>query len=146
MCIHVNHLAAQMFVSVCDCVRFWCASVSLLLLLLLLFLSVSASPPLLLSLSLYAAALSPVAAEMETASAQKKTAARRGPDSRYLLPLIYMPVLSMIPVVFRKQPRVRNALFWGGLFTALGHGAYLLTVDLPDNEEKPKPRPAAETL
>eukprot|EP00052_Salpingoeca_macrocollata_P033729 m.328440 g.328440 ORF g.328440 m.328440 type:complete len:70 (-) comp54963_c0_seq1:62-271(-) len=64
-------------------------------------------------------------------SNQPERPPRREVKFKYIVPLIYAPLLPTIRIAFRKQPRVRSVLWWGGLSAAFAHGAYLLLFDLP---------------
>ncbi|KAF6164524.1 hypothetical protein GIB67_025350 [Kingdonia uniflora] len=59
----------------------------------------------------------------------------RGAPIKFLLPLIYAPVLPLIRIAFRRNPVVRDRLFTAVLAGALLHGGYLVT-DLYDSESK----------
>ncbi|XP_050377073.1 uncharacterized protein LOC126794401 [Argentina anserina] len=54
---------------------------------------------------------------------------------KFLIPLIYAPVLPLIRLTLRKQPVLRDRLFFGVLIGAFAHGTYLVT-DLYDAESK----------
>ncbi|KAM5585112.1 hypothetical protein ABKV19_004489 [Rosa sericea] len=54
---------------------------------------------------------------------------------KFLIPLIYAPVLPLIRLTMRKNPVVRDCLFTAVLVGAFAHGSYLVT-DLYDIESK----------
>ncbi|KMZ71530.1 hypothetical protein ZOSMA_17G00850 [Zostera marina] len=54
---------------------------------------------------------------------------------KFMLPLIYAPVLPLIRIAFRRNPVVRDRLFYGVLVAAFAHGTYIVT-DLYDVESK----------
>ncbi|XP_078428861.1 SH3/FCH domain protein [Wolffia australiana] len=60
---------------------------------------------------------------------------RKGPPFKFLVPLIYAPVLPLIRITLRRNPVLRDRLFYGVLAGAFAHGAYLVT-DLYDAESK----------
>ncbi|PQQ20243.1 uncharacterized protein Pyn_15889 [Prunus yedoensis var. nudiflora] len=62
---------------------------------------------------------------------------KRSPGSqfKFLVPLIYAPVLPLIRLSLRKNPVVRDRLFTAVLVGAFAHGFYLVT-DLYDAESK----------
>ncbi|MQL88866.1 hypothetical protein Taro_021438 [Colocasia esculenta] len=49
----------------------------------------------------------------------------RGPPFKFLVPLIYAPILPLIRIGLRRNPVVRDRLFYGVLAGAFAHGAYL---------------------
>ncbi|PKI66717.1 uncharacterized protein LOC116201977 [Punica granatum] len=59
----------------------------------------------------------------------------RGPPFKYLVPLVYAPVLPLIRIGLRKNPVVRDRLFTLVLAGAFAHGFFLVT-DLYDVESK----------
>ncbi|XP_061345298.1 uncharacterized protein LOC133291118 [Gastrolobium bilobum] len=58
-----------------------------------------------------------------------------GPPVKFLLPLIYAPVLPLIRISLRHKPVLRDRLFAAVLAGAFVHGFYLVT-DLYDIESK----------
>ncbi|KAI3891234.1 hypothetical protein MKW98_007539 [Papaver atlanticum] len=60
---------------------------------------------------------------------------KKGSPVKFLIPLIYAPVLPLIRIVFRRNPVLRDRLFTGVLAGAFAHGAYLVS-DLYDSESK----------
>ncbi|KAG6586409.1 hypothetical protein SDJN03_19142, partial [Cucurbita argyrosperma subsp. sororia] len=54
---------------------------------------------------------------------------------KFLVPLIYAPVLPLIRIALRKNPVVRDRLFTAVLAGAFAHGFYLVT-DIYDAESK----------
>ncbi|CAM6126363.1 unnamed protein product [Calypogeia fissa] len=63
---------------------------------------------------------------------------RRGPRKppfKFLVPLVYAPVLPLIRIGLRRQPVLRDRVFTVVLAAALLHGGYLVT-DLYDAESK----------
>ncbi|XP_044463041.1 uncharacterized protein LOC123194001 isoform X2 [Mangifera indica] len=54
---------------------------------------------------------------------------------KFLVPLIYAPVLPLIRIALRRNPVLRDRLFTGVLVGAFAHGFYLVT-DLYDIESK----------
>ncbi|KAI4380433.1 hypothetical protein MLD38_006626 [Melastoma candidum] len=54
---------------------------------------------------------------------------------KFLLPLVYAPVLPLIRIGLRRNPVVRDRLFTAVLAGAFAHGFYLVT-DLYDIESK----------
>ncbi|XP_059635053.1 uncharacterized protein LOC132277259 [Cornus florida] len=59
----------------------------------------------------------------------------RGAPIKFLIPLIYAPVLPLIRIQLRHKPVLRDRLFTAVLAGALAHGIYLIT-DLYDSESK----------
>ncbi|KAK4763124.1 hypothetical protein SAY87_013758 [Trapa incisa] len=59
----------------------------------------------------------------------------KGPAFKFLVPLVYAPVLPLIRISLRKNPVVRDRLFTLVLAGAFAHGFYLVT-DLYDIESK----------
>ncbi|KAK3025743.1 hypothetical protein RJ639_035117, partial [Escallonia herrerae] len=49
----------------------------------------------------------------------------RGRQLKFLVPLIYAPVLPLIRLSLRHKPVLRDRLFIGVLVGAFAHGAYL---------------------
>ncbi|KAK9268958.1 hypothetical protein L1049_000724 [Liquidambar formosana] len=45
---------------------------------------------------------------------------------KFLLPLVYAPVLPLIRIALRKKPVLRDRLFTGVLVGAFAHGFYLV--------------------
>ncbi|KAL6274767.1 hypothetical protein ACE6H2_025459 [Prunus campanulata] len=70
-------------------------------------------------------------------SNQEAAIRKRSPGSqfKFLVPLIYAPVLPLIRLSLRKNPVVRDRLFTAVLAGAFAHGFYLVT-DLYDAESK----------
>ncbi|WCJ29702.1 hypothetical protein M5689_011319 [Euphorbia peplus] len=60
---------------------------------------------------------------------------RRGSQFKFLIPLIYAPVLPLIRIALRRNPVVRDRVFTAVLAGAFAHGFYLVT-DLYDAESK----------
>ncbi|KAK7388742.1 hypothetical protein VNO78_23569 [Psophocarpus tetragonolobus] len=58
-----------------------------------------------------------------------------GPPFKFLVPLIYAPVLPLIRLSLRHRPVLRDRLFTAVLAGAFLHGSYLVT-DLYDIESK----------
>ncbi|EPS64767.1 hypothetical protein M569_10020, partial [Genlisea aurea] len=54
---------------------------------------------------------------------------------KFLVPLIYAPVLPLIRISLRHKPVLRDRLFTVVLAGAFAHGFYLVT-DLYDSESK----------
>ncbi|KAL2622441.1 hypothetical protein R1flu_002646 [Riccia fluitans] len=54
---------------------------------------------------------------------------------KFLMPLVYAPILPLIRIGLRKQPVLRDRLFTVVLGAALLHGGYLVT-NLYDIESK----------
>ncbi|URE11496.1 hypothetical protein MUK42_22870 [Musa troglodytarum] len=50
----------------------------------------------------------------------------RGSPIKFLVPLIYAPVLPLIRIGLRHNPVMRERLFFGVLAGAFAHGAYLV--------------------
>ncbi|PON84117.1 hypothetical protein TorRG33x02_201270 [Trema orientale] len=59
----------------------------------------------------------------------------KGAPIKFLVPLVYAPVLPLIRIALRKNPVVRDRLFTAVLAGAFAHGFYLVT-DLYDIESK----------
>ncbi|XP_039142859.1 uncharacterized protein LOC120280177 [Dioscorea cayenensis subsp. rotundata] len=59
----------------------------------------------------------------------------RGPPYKFLVPLVYAPVLPLIRIALRHNPVWRDRLFFGVLTGAFAHGAYLVS-ELYDVESK----------
>ncbi|KAL4653990.1 hypothetical protein ACB092_01G345800 [Castanea dentata] len=59
----------------------------------------------------------------------------KGPPYKFLVPLIYAPVLPLIRLSLRKNPVLRDRLFTIVLAGAFAHGFYLVT-DIYDAESK----------
>ncbi|KAI6681734.1 uncharacterized protein LOC115691513 [Syzygium oleosum] len=59
----------------------------------------------------------------------------KGAPFKFLVPLIYAPVLPLIRLSLRKNPVVRDRLFTLVLAGAFAHGFYLVT-DIYDAESK----------
>ncbi|XP_065849921.1 uncharacterized protein [Euphorbia lathyris] len=60
---------------------------------------------------------------------------KRGPQFKFLVPLIYAPVLPLIRIALRRNPVVRDRVFTAVLAGGFAHGFYLVT-DLYDIESK----------
>ncbi|KAK6941613.1 hypothetical protein RJ641_026990 [Dillenia turbinata] len=50
----------------------------------------------------------------------------RGSPVKFLIPLFYAPVLPLIRIAFRRNPVLRDRLFYGTLAGAFAHGFYLV--------------------
>ncbi|KAL4298287.1 hypothetical protein GQ457_12G023590 [Hibiscus cannabinus] len=59
----------------------------------------------------------------------------KGPPFKFLVPLVYAPVLPLIRLSLRKNPVLRDRLFTLVLAGAFVHGSYLVS-DLYDAESK----------
>ncbi|KAL4563974.1 hypothetical protein LXL04_028023 [Taraxacum kok-saghyz] len=59
----------------------------------------------------------------------------KGSPFKFLVPLIYAPVLPLIRLTLRHQPVLRDRLFTAVLVGAFAHGSYLVS-DLYDSESK----------
>ncbi|XP_057766510.1 uncharacterized protein LOC130986973 [Salvia miltiorrhiza] len=59
----------------------------------------------------------------------------KGPQFKFLVPLIYAPVLPLIRLSLRHKPVLRDRLFTAVLAGAFAHGMYLVT-DIYDAESK----------
>ncbi|XWS17179.1 hypothetical protein CRYUN_Cryun33cG0045900 [Craigia yunnanensis] len=59
----------------------------------------------------------------------------KGPPFKFLVPLVYAPVLPLIRLSLRKNPVLRDRLFTIVLVGAFVHGSYLVS-DLYDAESK----------
>ncbi|GMY35924.1 hypothetical protein FCV25MIE_31166 [Fagus crenata] len=59
----------------------------------------------------------------------------KGPPYKFLVPLIYAPVLPLIRLTLRKSPVLRDRLFTIVLAGAFIHGGYLVS-DIYDAESK----------
>ncbi|XP_038699038.1 uncharacterized protein LOC119996467 isoform X1 [Tripterygium wilfordii] len=57
----------------------------------------------------------------------------RGPPFKFLVPLVYAPILPLIRLSLRRNPVLRDRLFFGVLVGAFAHGAYLVYPFLPFN-------------
>ncbi|CAN6441971.1 unnamed protein product [Victoria cruziana] len=73
---------------------------------------------------------SDISAREVVANKQKK-----GPPIKFLVPLIYAPILPLIRIGLRRNPVVRDRLFTAVLAGGFLHGSYLVT-DLYDVESK----------
>ncbi|KAK9947624.1 hypothetical protein M0R45_003239 [Rubus argutus] len=71
-------------------------------------------------------------ANQEAAAIRKRS---KSSQIKFLVPLIYAPVLPLIRLSLRKNPVVRDRLFTAVLVGAFAHGSYLVT-DLYDIESK----------
>ncbi|KAK9706111.1 hypothetical protein RND81_07G104600 [Saponaria officinalis] len=60
---------------------------------------------------------------------------KKGPNLMLFLPLIYAPVLPLIRITLKRNPVLRDRLFYGVLAGAFVHGTYLVT-DLYNVESK----------
>ncbi|KAJ9140933.1 hypothetical protein P3X46_031523 [Hevea brasiliensis] len=58
-----------------------------------------------------------------------------GPPFKFLVPLVYAPILPLIRISLRRNPVLRDRLFSAVLAGAFAHGFYLVT-DLYDVESK----------
>ncbi|KAM7509424.1 hypothetical protein LguiA_019877 [Lonicera macranthoides] len=67
--------------------------------------------------------------------ALKRQQNRAARQFKFLIPLIYAPVLPLIRLTLRHRPVLRDRLFTGVLVGAFAHGFYLVT-DLYDAESK----------
>ncbi|KAI3754281.1 hypothetical protein L1987_54061 [Smallanthus sonchifolius] len=59
----------------------------------------------------------------------------KGAPFKFLVPLIYAPVLPLIRLTLRHKPVLRDRLFTAVLVGAFAHGSYLVS-DLYDSESK----------
>ncbi|KAJ9550999.1 hypothetical protein OSB04_015044 [Centaurea solstitialis] len=55
----------------------------------------------------------------------------KGDQFKFLIPLIYAPVLPLIRIAFRHKPVLRDRLFIGVLAGACAHGTYLVYPSFP---------------
>ncbi|KAB5533804.1 hypothetical protein DKX38_016890 [Salix brachista] len=62
----------------------------------------------------------------EAAAAIRKK--KSGPQFKFLVPLVYAPVLPLIRLTLRKNPVVRDRLFTAVLVGAFAHGFYLVLI------------------
>ncbi|KAK6248449.1 hypothetical protein QUC31_020014 [Theobroma cacao] len=53
----------------------------------------------------------------------------KGPPFKFLVPLVYAPVLPLIRLSLRKNPVLRDRLFTLVLAGAFVHGSYLVCMD-----------------
>ncbi|XP_010533182.1 PREDICTED: uncharacterized protein LOC104809007 [Tarenaya hassleriana] len=60
---------------------------------------------------------------------------RKGPPFKFLVPLVYAPVLPLVRLSLRHKPVLRDRLFTLVLAGAFAHGFYLVT-DIYDAESK----------
>lgn len=60
---------------------------------------------------------------------------KRKIDWMYITPLFLMG-LPLIRLIFRKQPILRDRLFYGGVALGLIHGTYLIARSQPEEEEE----------
>ncbi|KAK1282904.1 hypothetical protein QJS10_CPB22g01068 [Acorus calamus] len=60
---------------------------------------------------------------------------KREPPFKFLVPLVYAPILPLIRIAFRRNPILRDRLFFGVLAFGFAHGTYLVS-DLYDAESK----------
>ncbi|XP_022999556.1 uncharacterized protein LOC111493883 [Cucurbita maxima] len=60
---------------------------------------------------------------------------KRSAPIKFLVPLVYAPVLPLIRIALRKNPVVRDRLFTAVLAGAFAHGFYLVS-DIYDAESK----------
>ncbi|KAJ4826928.1 hypothetical protein Tsubulata_025543 [Turnera subulata] len=51
---------------------------------------------------------------------------KKGPPFMYLLPVVYAPVLPLIRIGLRRNPVLRDRLFYGVLAGAFAHGMYVM--------------------
>nr|XP_043629488.1 uncharacterized protein LOC122600792 [Erigeron canadensis] len=59
----------------------------------------------------------------------------KGAPFKFLVPLIYAPVLPLIRLTLKHKPVLRDRLFTAVLVGAFAHGSYLVS-DLYDSESK----------
>ncbi|GLJ36157.1 hypothetical protein SUGI_0725440 [Cryptomeria japonica] len=59
----------------------------------------------------------------------------RKPPIKFLVPLMYAPILPLIKITLKKRPVLRDRLFTAVLGGAFLHGFYLVT-NLYDSESK----------
>ncbi|XAR53283.1 hypothetical protein NMG60_11021779 [Bertholletia excelsa] len=59
----------------------------------------------------------------------------KGVPFKFMVPLIYAPILPLIRIQLRHNPVLRDRLFTVVLAGAFAHGAYLVS-DLYDSESK----------
>ncbi|MED6132626.1 hypothetical protein PIB30_020802 [Stylosanthes scabra] len=74
----------------------------------------------------------------DTSKQEQEAVVRRknnGPPFKFLVPLIYAPVLPLIRLSLRHRPVLRDRLFTAVLAGAFAHGFYLVT-DIYDIESK----------
>ncbi|OAY77582.1 hypothetical protein ACMD2_07308, partial [Ananas comosus] len=64
--------------------------------------------------------------EFSSGDVAVKKQQRHGPQFKFLVPLIYAPILPLIRIGLRHNPVVRDRLFFGVLAGAFAHGAYLV--------------------
>ncbi|KAF5725811.1 hypothetical protein HS088_TW23G00540 [Tripterygium wilfordii] len=70
-----------------------------------------------------------MATPSDPTSWEANAAARRqkkGPPFKFLVPLVYAPILPLIRLSLRRNPVLRDRLFIGVLVGAFAHGAYLV--------------------
>ncbi|XP_023546130.1 uncharacterized protein LOC111805333 [Cucurbita pepo subsp. pepo] len=60
---------------------------------------------------------------------------KRSAPIKFLVPLVYAPVLPLIRIALRKNPVMRDRLFTAVLAGAFAHGFYLVS-DIYDAESK----------
>ena len=59
----------------------------------------------------------------------------QGPKFKYLVPLIYAPLLPLIRIGFQKHSHIRPYAFGIALAAAVTHGAYLILFDLDSDSD-----------
>ncbi|KAB1209018.1 hypothetical protein CJ030_MR6G010465 [Morella rubra] len=67
---------------------------------------------------------SPSAPSNQEAAVRKQ---RKGPPFKFLVPLIYAPVLPLIRITLKKNPVMRDRLFTLVLAGGFAHGLYLVS-------------------
>uniref|UniRef100_A0A7N2L0U0 Uncharacterized protein n=1 Tax=Quercus lobata TaxID=97700 RepID=A0A7N2L0U0_QUELO len=71
----------------------------------------------------------------------------KGPPYKFLVPLIYAPVLPLIRLSLRKNPVLRDRLFTIVLAGAFAHGFYLVSFQPPPTPPgAPNLHPSKQTL
>ncbi|XP_024526920.1 uncharacterized protein LOC112345102 isoform X2 [Selaginella moellendorffii] len=63
----------------------------------------------------------------------------RQPEFKYIVPLIYAPILPLIRLAFRKNPEVRDRVFAVALGMAFVHGGYVIS-ELYQKESSRQPK------
>ncbi|CDP03406.1 unnamed protein product [Coffea canephora] len=76
-----------------------------------------------------------MATPSNTANQEVVRRQNKGPPFKFLVPLIYAPVLPLIRLTLRHRPVLRDRLFTAVLAGAFAHGFYLVT-DIYDAESK----------
>ncbi|CAK7351057.1 unnamed protein product [Dovyalis caffra] len=80
-----------------------------------------------------------MASSSDPTNREAATAIRRknnGPPFKFLVPLIYAPVLPLIRLTLRKNPVVRDRLFTAVLAGAFAHGFYLISMTVKASEHQ----------